>query len=171
VFKGGFQHKHKLDYSHALKNGYFWKFSADVNKPDPEGTLLEIPTYTKMVFPWQMVTRKRFSLQQKTYSSNLTLKTKMNRFRDLMRIRQPLKLDFCRMNLNELIGMLNHVINEDKNEPETFKPIVLIGHTKDLDDSDTIEQFLHYLKNTDIRISTLKEVYGRCLRKLISKSY
>ena len=43
VFKGGLQHKHKLDYRRTVKNGYCWTFGDDVATPDPAGPLLEIP--------------------------------------------------------------------------------------------------------------------------------
>ncbi len=38
VFKGGRQHKHKLDYRRAIKNGYYWMFGDDVTIPDPAGS-------------------------------------------------------------------------------------------------------------------------------------
>ena len=162
VFKGGYQHKHSLDYRKALQNGYYWRFSSDVNQPDQKGQLLEIPTYTKMVFTWQMFTKKRLGLQHKSSSSNTSLKDKLERLTDFIRIKQPLKLDFCRMTLDELKGILNHVIKEDRNEPDSFKPIVLIGHSKDLTDFNTVEHCLQFLQNKNIGISTFEKIYGKC---------
>ena len=34
VYKGGVQRQHRLDYRRALKNGYYWSFTEDVNVPD-----------------------------------------------------------------------------------------------------------------------------------------
>ena len=68
VFKGGRQHKHKLDYRRATKNGYYWPFADDVTVPDPQGPLLEIPIYTTMIPFWKMLHSKTVGLQQKAAS-------------------------------------------------------------------------------------------------------
>jgi peptidoglycan/xylan/chitin deacetylase (PgdA/CDA1 family) len=65
VFKGGVQHKHRLDYRPSLRNGAFWRFKDDVNVPINEGPMLEIPIYGEMVPPWRMITGKRVGLQKK----------------------------------------------------------------------------------------------------------
>lgn len=161
VFKGGFQHRHKLDYRQAPKNSYFWKFSKDVNEPDPQGALLEIPTFTKMVFLWKMIDKKRLKLQKESSSGN-SVYSKLDRLKDFMRIRYPLKFDFCRLSLEEMTQMFEQILKEDKENPESFKPIVLIGHTKDLVDFKTIELFLEYLRHKKIILSTFNQVYNRC---------
>src|SRR5437773_2282495 len=88
VFKGGLQHKHKLDYRRALKNGYYWMFGDDVAVRDPGGLLIEIPIYTDMVPFWKMMTAKRLGLQHKAASSTRTLRDWLDRLFDLMRFRQ-----------------------------------------------------------------------------------
>jgi hypothetical protein len=162
VFKGGRQHKHKLDYRRTLKNGYYWMFGDDVTIPDRDGPLLEIPIYTTMVPFWKMITAKRVDLQRKANLLPGTKKTQINRVLDLLRFRQPLKFDFCRMTLDELVAMMKALIEEDHRSPELFKPIVAIGHTKDLVDFETIELFLSYLKEKEIPVSTLEGIYSRC---------
>jgi len=169
VFKGGLQHAHALDYRPALKNGYYWTFKDDVNTADPSGPLLEIPIYTKMVPFWRMLTSKRVALQQKSNSAaqkkvvqNVPRRT--SRRWDYLRFRYPLKFDFCRMTLTELIEMVDRLIREDRRSPEVFKPLVAIGHTKDLDDFETVEAFLTYLKNKGIAVSTFEEVLDQCQR-------
>jgi hypothetical protein len=161
VFKGGLQHQHKLDYRRAQKNGCFWKFADDVNVPDAQGLMLELPIHTRMVRPWQMVTAKRVGLQQKAASPPQSRKSKLYRLMDFLRFSQPLKLDFCRMTLDELTRMVDTVINEDQKHPASFKPIVAIGHTKDLVDFETVESFLAYLKLNNIPVATFKEVYDK----------
>lgn len=161
VFKGGYQRQNQLDYRTALRNSYYWRFNTDVNRPDPRGTLLEIPIYTKMVFPWQMVAKKRVQLQQKA-ASGYSAKVKLQRLTDFMRFRQPLKLDFCRQTATELITMVEQVIKADKKDAASFKPIVVIGHTKDFFDFDTVESFLGYLQDSDIFLSTFMDVYPKC---------
>ena len=159
VFKGGFQHQHRLDYRPALQNSYFWKFKNDVNTTTSNGELIEIPIYSEMVPPWRMATKKRMALQQRA-SSNVKISTqRINRLRDFLRFRQPLKLDFCRMTIEELTVMMDKIIQDDVRDPISFKPIVAIGHTKDLVDFETVVTFLSYLKQNNIKVSTFKDVY------------
>jgi hypothetical protein len=162
VFKGGRQHKHKLDYLRAIDNGYYWMFGDDVTIPDSKGPLLENPIYTRMVPFWKMITTKRLGLQHKAASSTRTLRGRLDRLLDLLRFRQPLKFDFCRMRLDELVIMVETVIREDRDSPQLFKPIVAIGHTKDLVDLKTIEAFLSYLGSKEIAISTFEGAYRKC---------
>jgi len=162
VFKGGVQHEPKMDYRRARRNGYYWKFTDDTNEPDPEGALLELPIHTRMVPFWEMVSAKRLGLQQKGVSGGRGHKKKLNRLLDFMRFRYPLKLDFCRMTIRELTAMMDKVILEDEKNPTGFKPIVAIGHTKDLVDFETVESFLSYLEQKGITISTFKDVYPKC---------
>lgn len=161
VFKGGLQHQHQLDYRPAVNNGYFWKFQDNVNLVDPNGTMMEIPIYVQMVSPWKLATKKRLDLQQKASSGIRTAGQKIDRLLDFMRFRQPLKLDFCRMTIEELTGMMDKIIQDDARDPISFKPIVAIGHTKDLMDFETIAVFLSYLKQRQIKVSTFTEVYNK----------
>jgi len=161
VFKGGLQHQHQLDYRTALQNGYFWKFKDDVNQSSIDGKLTEIPIYTEMVPPWRMATKKRLGIQQKAATSKKPFKARVERVFDLARPLQPLKLDFCRMTINELISMMDKVIRNEQLAPLTYKPIVAIGHTKDLIDFDTVEAFLSYLQENRIRITTFSDVYKK----------
>ena len=162
VFKGGLQYQHKLDYRGALKNGYYWSFTDNVNIPFPAGLLLELPIHTQMVWPWQMYTTKRMGLQQKASSMERSRRSSLYRLINLARFRHPLKFDFCRMTIDELIRMINKVIEQDQCDPESYRPIVAIGHTKDLFDYETIESFLSYLQHKEITVSTLKSIYPKC---------
>jgi hypothetical protein len=162
VFGGGVQHQYKLDYRRALQNGYYWKFAHDVNVPDPGGTLLELPIHTEMVPTWQMLTTKRIGLQRKSSSGDQTGKTGLYRFQDFLRFWYPLKLDFCRMTIDELTQMIDTVIREDKEDQASFRPIVAIGHTKDLIDFQTLDPFLSYLQMKNIPVSTFGAVYPKC---------
>jgi len=166
VFKGGLQHQHKLDYRRALKNGHYWRFFDDVNVPTPRGALLELPIHTQMVPFWRMLTSKRIALQRKGNSTdqtnkNQTGKKKLYRLMDFLRLWHPLKFDFCRMTINELTRMVDTVIKEDQRDPTSFRPIVAIGHTKDLIDFQTVESLLSYLEQQKIKVTTFKEVYPK----------
>ena len=166
VFKGGRQHKHGLDYRRANNNGYYWTFGDDVTIPDSAGFMLEIPIYTRMVPFYQMFTTKRIGLQQKSASRPQALGQRLHRLRDLLRFRQPLKFDFCRMTLDELIKMVEIVIREDRTSPEVFKPMVAIGHTKDLVDFETVTLFLSYLEKRMIPVSTFAGIEERLRQTL-----
>lgn len=162
VFKGGLQNQTHLDYRPALNNGFFWKFQNDVNAVMSTGELIEIPIYSKMVPPWEMATKKRLELQQKTAKGKKTLKDKIDRFLDLARPLQPLKLDFCRMTIEELTCMMDGIIKNDRITPNAYKPIVAIGHTKDLIDLETVSLFISYLTQKHIKICTFREAYHKC---------
>jgi hypothetical protein len=163
VFKGGLQHQHKLDYRRALRNGYFWRFTDHVDVPHSQGALLELPIYTRMVPFWKMLTTKRMGLQRKGSSAAKTGQQRRNRLLDLLRLWQPLKFDFCRMKIDELTRMVDIIIREEQDDAKAFRPIVAIGHTKDLVDFETIEAFLSYLGEKRIPVSTFEAVYPRCM--------
>lgn len=162
VFKGGVQHQHKLNYRRALKNGYYWKFMDEASVPDFQGALLELPIHTQMVPTWKMLTTKRIDLQRKGSSASRTGMERVYRLLDLLRFWSPLKFDFCRMTIEELTGMMDKVIREDHQNPTLFRPIVAIGHTKDLVDFRTVESFLDYLNKRKIPVSTFEEIYPLC---------
>jgi len=161
VFKGGFQRKRQLDYRRALKNGFYWRFGSDVNVPDARGSMVEIPIHSEMVPFWKMFTMKRVVLQNKAAASLQIPNQKLGRWRDFVRLRYPLKFDFCRMTLPELRSMTDRLIRRDKSDPATCRPFVAIGHTKDLVDLETVERFLEYLHANKIRVSTFAQLLPR----------
>lgn len=162
VFKGGLQQRHGLDYRKAIGNNYYWTFSEHVDIPDSSGILLEIPTYTEMVPFWKMLTTKRVGMKGKGAPSNRRSIAWIERLSDFIRFRYPLKLDFCRMTLDELTGMVEAIVRDDQKDPSRYRPIVAIGHTKDLADYETVQFFLLYLKENGIQVSTFKDMYHKC---------
>ena len=162
VFKGGLQRLHGLDYRGAIGNGYWWRFSDRVDVPNTSGMLVEIPTYTELVPPWTMVTRKRLAFRRSDPGSPGQPSSRFMRAMDLVRLRYPLKLDFCRMTLKELLPMIDRVIKADARNPQVFRPIVAIGHTKDLVDHETVALFLDALRERGIAVSTLEDASARC---------
>jgi len=159
VFKGGRQYQHNLDYRKSRKNGYYWAFSDDVNVPDPRGILLEIPTFAKMVPIWELFTAKRIGLNQKSPAKTQPRHKQLARLRDFLRLQHPMKLDFCRLTATEMIRMFEQEIKKDRGNPALFRPIVAIGHTKDLIDFNAVDEFLSYLQKCQIRISTFGDIY------------
>jgi len=161
VFKGGLQHNHRLDYRPALRNGYYWPFSSDVSEPDPAGQWLELPIYTEMVAPWKMTTSKRMGMGNSFGGTRGNLRKKLNRAIDFLRFRYPLKFDFCRMTLAELTSMMDRVILQDRQDPASLKPIVAIGHSKDLNDVQTVDAFLSFLREKNISIDTFENIFAK----------
>lgn len=156
VFKGGRMRGVRLDYRPALQNGWFWRFASDVNYPDASGALVEIPIHTEMVPFWRMLGGKRLRIQRKVpaaaHGSPLP-----RHWSDFLRLRYPRKCDFCRMTLRELTRMVEAVLRQDRATPEELKPLVAIGHSKDLIDFQTIAAFLDWLRAKAVSTVTLDD--------------
>ncbi len=161
VFKGGLQSQRGLDYRKSQKNGYFWTFSRDVNMPDPRGSLLEIPTFTKMVPVWKMFTAMRFCARKKEPPKARERQKRFDDVRDLLRTTYPMKLDYCRLSAKGMISLLDEEVVNDQADPAPFRPIVAIGHTKDLEDPDTLDSTLSYLQSKGICVSTFMDVLAQ----------
>lgn len=161
VFKGGLQHGQKLDYRPSLKNGYYWRFKDDVNCRHPSGELIEFPTHTTMVPFWKMLTGKRIGLHKAAVTKHPKHHVKV-RLMDYFRFWYPLKFDFCRMNSNELLSMLSRAIKEDAESKTVYKPLVLIGHTKDLYDFEAIDALLSVLHKSNVKVTTFNQAYDKC---------
>lgn len=162
VFKGGLQRNHRMDYRRAPKNEFYWRFEKDVNQANPSGGWTEIPIYTEMVPFWRMLTAKRLAFKNSYGGANGPRPGgKLNRLLDFARLRYPLKLDFTRMTLPELSAMMNRVIREDHKQPGQYRPVVAIGHTKDLVDAQTVDDFLSFLRDNDIRVATFESAYPK----------
>ena len=166
IFKGGLRHKHKLDYRRSLKNGFFWRFTDDANVPNANGLLLEIPIYTEMVPFSRILTKRRINAEGKASLVTGDARQRLYRFLDIVRFRHPLKLDFCRMPFKEMKIILDKVIGADHLSPRSLKPIVAIGHTKELFDFETVDNLLSYLNENNIGISTFEEVHDKCISTL-----
>jgi hypothetical protein len=162
VYKGGVWRQHRLDYRRATGNGYWWRFSTDSARSELDGDLLEVPIHTEMVRTWKLVTKKRISLEQKAVSAGRSRQALVTRLFNL-RLNRPLKLDFCSMTAAEMTEMLGRVVAEDRRDPATYRPVVAIGHTKDLVDFDAVEATLEYLGDHNIRIATFADTYALCL--------
>jgi hypothetical protein len=166
VFKGGVQHNHGLDYRPSLGNGCCWRFGSDVNHADPTGAWVEMPIHAELKPIWKMPTAKRMNLSKAAGGPAPRTREKVNRLRDFLRFRYPMKLDFCRMTLKELTQMMTSVIRAHRSSPDSYWPVVAIGHSKDLRDFGTVNDFLSFLMENGIRICTFEEAYPKCLSSL-----
>ena len=61
--------------------------------------------------------------------------------------------------------MMGRAIREDRERPAVYRPIVAIGHTKDLSDTQTVDDFLCFLRAEKITVSTFQNIYPRLVRE------
>jgi len=159
VYKGGLQHRYGLDYRRSLRNGYYWPFREDVNVPDTQGRLIEIPIFSKMVPTYRIFSSKRVGLQSKAPSAPGSRQSRIDRLKDFLRPAYPLKLDFCRLTVQEFQDLLRPEIEKDKQDPSVYRPLVAIGHTKDLVDFETVGAILAVLRERRIPISSFNRFW------------
>jgi hypothetical protein len=161
VYKGGMWRQHGLDYRPALKNGYFWRFETDPNVIAPDGRMLEVPIYTEMVPTWRMLTGKRVGLERRSAAVSRSARRVMDRLRDV-RLYRAAKFDYCVLSFDEMKAMIDVVRREDEGDPAALRPLVAIGHTKDLVDLDTVERVLGYLEQLHIPVKGFGGVCTVC---------
>jgi peptidoglycan/xylan/chitin deacetylase (PgdA/CDA1 family) len=157
VFKGGRVRGLGLDYGPAVGNDGFWRFGSDVNVPDPDGAVWEIPIHTQMVPFWQMLGRKRLKLQSKMRSAAEGTPLP-RRWRDFLRFRYPRKLDFCRMTFQEMREAIEGVLEEQRVRGVEHSLVVAIGHSKDFVDSEAVGRFLTFLKEQSAHVTTFSRL-------------
>jgi hypothetical protein len=116
-----------------------------------------------------MSTAKRMGFSNQFGMAGRNPKGKLIRSFDFLRLRYPRKLDFCRMSLGELTFVLDKIMREDRAAPEVFRPVVAIGHTKDLTDFDTVDSLLSYLKANGIAVSTFADIYPKLVASVITE--
>jgi hypothetical protein len=160
VFKGGRIRDLGLDYEQALRNGGRWRFSADINTPDPRGPLWEVPIHTQLVPFWEMLGPKRLTLQKRVPKAANGAPLP-RRWRDFLRFRYPRKLDFCRMTFEEMRESLKGALSRPQPGAAGPSPVVAIGHSKDLTDFEGIERFLTFLGQQGVAITTFAKLLSR----------
>jgi hypothetical protein len=171
VFKGGRVRDLNIDYRTSKKNGHWWRFTGDVNLREEEGILLELPIFTQMRPFWSMLSRKRLVVQTRNLTASDN-QSAASRLLDLVRFYYPRKLDFCRMDFQEIRNVVDLLIREDQLSPDLYKPIVAIGHSKDLVDFATVDACLEYLRWRGVKVVDFQTALAQiccCENKKISK--
>lgn len=163
LFKGGRIRKYNVDYRPSVRNRYYWRILDDVNKHQNDGLLLEVPIYTEQVPFWKMISRfvkKEPQSNKEDVQSEQQFKIMRTwaRFGDFFRIKYPRKLDYCFMSLDEILTSLKKLILLDKKTFRDYKPIVLVGHTKNLKDFKKVERILEFIKKSNLRVVTFKHI-------------
>jgi hypothetical protein len=157
VFRGGHQIFHSLDFRNYPKNLFYWNFLTDVMEPNSLGKIIEIPIYSEMVYFWKMYSPKRKKIHE-GMNKRKNLKYQLLSKLEIMRVKYPKKFDFTKMTFSEMKEMIDNIIRIDKDSSNILKPVVLIGHTKNLFDYKTIEKFLKYTTENNITVTTFREV-------------
>jgi hypothetical protein len=161
VFRGGRQHNHNLDYRKTPSGQNFWQFRSDVTTAEPLGALIEIPIHTEMVPFWRMQAAKRLARGNSFGAAGHSGAGRLRRIHDFLRFNHPLKLDFTRLTGAQMIDMVCKVMKTDQEDPATQRPIVAIGHTKDLSDIGAVDAFLAFLSANGIAVSTFRDIYTK----------
>ena len=165
VYKGGLQRQLGLDYRKAVGNGYAWRFREQVDIPTRRHPARDSHLHragSALGHGHAQAARLRAQRQRPRRRLGGRRGSRLRKAMDLARWRYPLKLDFCRMTRHELLRTIDRVMRADAADPTTFRPIVAIGHAKDLVDLDTVERFLDTLLERGIPVSTLQDVYPKC---------
>jgi hypothetical protein len=160
LFKAGHLHKYGVDYRPSLRNNYYWKFTQDINKPEKDGLLIEVPIFTNLVPFWKMFTRliKRTGENKSIDSGFENIESsRLSRIKDFLRFRYPQKLDYCFMKPSDIVSIIDLLKAEDKKQPDVYKPIVLIGHTKNLVSLNCLDIILKYLKKGGYEVTTFRQ--------------
>lgn len=155
VFKGGRVQSLAIDYRPAIKNVGCWRFSQDVNIPDSDGPLWEMPIYTELVPFWRMLGRKRLKLENRVRNASEGSPLRRH-WRDFLRFRYPRKLDFCRMTFDEMRQAIERV--SQGRQAGDCTPFVAIGHSKDFVDADAVWRFLSFLEEQAVTITTFSRL-------------
>lgn len=163
LFKGGRIRKYNVDYRPSVRNQYYWRILDDVNKHQDDGLLLEVPIYTELVPFWKMISRL---VQKENRSINPEVQSERQgkiiepwvRFGDFFRFKYPRKLDYCFMSLEEILISLNKLISLDEKTRHDYKPVVLVGHTKNLTDFKKMDRILEFIKKRNMKIVTFKQI-------------
>lgn len=155
VFKGGRIKDVGVNYGASIKNPFYWQFTADINTPDPAGILYEVPIFTELVPFWRMFGRlvKR---EKKAAVPHTSAVSSQSRFSDFARVFYPRKLDFCHMKFDEMKASVDRVLRQDRLSPEIYKPVVAIGHTKDLSNKEPVVRLLDYLNGRAIKVTNFQ---------------
>jgi len=163
LFREGYHHNNGLDFRSSLHNKkVFWPFISDINLYDESGLVIEIPIYSEMVWFFRLLTKNRIKSTGKrpSFESKKSIKAKLVDKMDFFRLKYPKKFDFTKLTFEELCQMTISINNKYGNINDHI-PIVLIGHSKNSFNPETIDKFLAYLNNfSNINICTFKDFFN-----------
>jgi hypothetical protein len=163
VFKWGYKISPGVyyDYRCANSNIFPWFVDfVDINKVSSSGDILEVPIYCEYVNLFRIISFKRIKKalsflkeDQVIFRENLKNSTVINykkrKATDIFRIinfKHPKKLDYCKLSSSEMLKMAKNIFSKYYDKDVGFPiPIVMIGHSKELSSTKSIERFLRKL--------------------------
>ncbi len=161
VFKGGVLRNYNIDFRNALKNGYYWLFHHEVNLPTSKIGIWEIPIYSWMVPFWKSINKNKYEALKKHNNRRNAHFKKLINFVSKINFLYPLKMDFTKMSFYELKEILLKIIETDNTTPHIYKPITLIGHSKNNIKFSEIENFLNFISLKNINVVLFKDIISK----------
>jgi hypothetical protein len=184
VFKWGHANiaSARFDYRTAYSNLMPWFASGeDINRPAAEG-ILEFPIYSEPVSLLGMFGIRRLSkalryihedriIRQATKGSACQPESlRKNPFKYVSRLFNTYskKLDFCKLSGKEMLKLIKNIHRKYyESKGDVTIPIVMIGHSKELDCCEPLEVFLNEASNlfgNTLGFATYRQVIKDCLQ-------
>lgn len=176
VFKGGRVRRRSVDFDYRAAHHAFRAWPAcrdDINRADPDGSIIEIPIATREVSLAAMLSLKRLRLACRYLREDRAIESQatcaraaavpkpefMHRLRRLFG-RHPMKLDFCKLSAGQMLRMVEGFVAQCEIEAPTEPvPLVAIGHSKQLGAERDLDAFLRQARQRlgpRIAFSTLR---------------
>jgi hypothetical protein len=114
-----------------------------------------------MVPFWRIAAAKRLALGNALEAGGRGPVGAFHRMRDFLRFNHPLKLDFCRLSAKQMMAMVRRVSEAERKKPGPYRPIVAIGHSKDLTDISAVKTFLEFLIADGVAVATFRDIYPK----------
>lgn len=158
------------DFRRVGSGNALWKISDSVSSHDPQGELFEIPISTMKVPGWRLFFSKlsrRLSRRSGVRAPQAagyypamcgpSLAGEVSRHLSP----QPVMFDYCTLTAGEMEAFVTRAVAEDKSG--TIRPLVAIGHPKNLAAIDELEIFMdvcseRYVNRGLLSFATFREV-------------
>ena len=141
--------------------------------------MLELPIYSEQTSLLRMLSLNRLKKAFKYLLEDRTIRKGTNQFCDpikmtgkttiraLSKLLQmyPKKLDFCKLTSNEMVAMINRVFEQYQKRLNYPLPLVMIGHSKELNSCSALHKALIKLKEKmgeELVFSTYREMIKKC---------
>ena len=141
-----------VDYRDSTGNrSPYWRTPDGCNPGSAGGALWEVPVWAVQRSQWHKLTPGRLrsklrrdveGLERHHISTQAELPRNPVRLLSWLNARRPLMWDFCLMTGRQLIEAFEEALAF--HPPSKFLPLVMIGHSKDVDDLSGLERFVSY---------------------------
>ncbi|MHB9030923.1 MAG: polysaccharide deacetylase family protein [Candidatus Latescibacterota bacterium] len=177
VFKWGYADSPSttFDYRSAYSRIKPWMAcDEDINRLDPDGSILEVPIYAEPATLLGLVSFRRIRMMMRYFWEDLYVQNAvrassgLNRRRRSLREKiqaltavRPRKMDFCKLTGREMIEMFDRAISlYGAGNTELPLPLVMIGHSKDDHRFQPLQLLLNHIEkrySQEVQFTTLRE--------------